>query len=490
MSLPSQRSAFDIGLVLSLTGRVLRAKSFIGIFVLGLLLTGARAYVSRPIYRSEAVLLYQDRGASNPMAPRDGQSARRIGLTLQEMLFSHALLQKVIGEFGLYADIVAHLGMVAAVEEIQKRDLRFTAREGYTFRISFESTSPDLAQVVTTRAAELLMQAHVDARVQEVKETERFLDGERARTEKELSSHESELALFVAQHPEVVESNGLRGGVLAPDSSASESASLGLEMQALQLRERLTQLRQHPSQPSENSRPGLPRETNEVRSRAEAELAVAQRELVEKQAQFTEEYPDVKRAAARVASAKAYLRHLDESPLTTVSHPVVPPTPGAPAPSATDQPEARVVQAQLELLEKQVRATRSHSRSSQPRSGTTSDPVVLGRLRAQYAELERNVRESRDHHDLLENRQFQAEMQAVFTTQGKRGDIVVADPAYKPVVPIRSSRGKILAAGSAGSLLFAIAMGLAMVLRDDRLRRAADLRRFNLPALLCEVPPP
>jgi uncharacterized protein involved in exopolysaccharide biosynthesis len=227
-----------------------------------------------------------------------------------------------------------------------------------------------------------------------------------------------------------------------------------------------------------------------MRTRAESELAVAQRELAEKQAQFTEEYPDVKRAAARVASAKAYLRRLDESAASAVSHPAAAATPGAPIPSATDQPEAQVVQEQLALLEKQVRAVRSHSRSSQPRAAGTSDPVVLGRLRAQYAELERNVRESRDHHDLLENRQFQAEMQSVFTTQGKQGDIVVVDPAYKPVVPIRSSRAKILAAGTLASLIVGVIVGLVMVFRDDRVRRAADLRRFKLPALLCEVPPP
>jgi uncharacterized protein involved in exopolysaccharide biosynthesis len=486
--LQSQHSTLESGLILSMIGRVLKAKSFIGILLLGLLLSGARAYTSRPIYRSEIVLLYEDRGGSNPLATRDAPSARRIGLTLQEMLFSHALLEKLIREFGLYADMVAHWGMVAAVEEIQKQDLRFNAREGSTFRISFESTSPDLAQVVTTRAAELLTRAHVDARVQEVKETERFLDGERARAEKELRSHESELELFVAQHPEVIERDALRGGALSPDSS--ESASLGLEMQALQLRERLTQLRQHPSQPFDTARPGSPREANETRLRAEAELATAQRELVEKQAQFTEEYPDVKRAVARVASAKAYLRHLDESPTPTGSHPVVAPAPGAAAPSSGDQPEASVVKEQLELLEKQVRAARSHSHSSQPRSGTTSDPVALGRLRAQYSELERNVRESRDHHDLLENRQFQAEMQSVFTTQAKRGDLVVVDPAYKPVIPVRSPRSKIAAKGAAGSLFFALAVSLVLVFRDDRLRRAADLRRFSLPALLCEVPPP
>lgn len=487
--MPSQQSTFDIGLVLPVIGRVLRAKSFIGILSLGLLLTGARAYTSLPVYRSEAVLLYQDRGASNPLAPRDGQSARRIGLTLHEMLFSHALLEKLIGEFGLYADTVAGLGMVAAVEEIQKQDLRFNASEGYTFRISFESTSPDLAQVVTKRAAELLIRAQVDSRVQELKETERFLDGERARAENELGSHESELALFVAQHPEVLESNGLRGA-LAPDSSASDTASLGIEMQALQLRERLTQMRQHPSQPSEASRPGASREAAEARSRAEAELAVAQRELLERQAQFTEEYPDVKRAAARVASAKAYLRHLDEGSAPTASHALVAPTPHEPATTAGDQPETRVVQEQLELLEKQVRAVRSHSRSSQPRSGTTSDPVASGRLRVQFAELERRARESREHHDLLENRQFQADMQSVFMTQAKRGDLVVVDPAYKPAVPARSARSKILAKGIAVSLFFAIVVGLALVLRDDRLWRAADLRRFRLPALLCEVPPP
>lgn len=489
MSLPAQHTNFDIALFLPVIGRVIRAKSFIGILLLGLLATGALARASLPVYRSEAVLLYQDRGASNPLAPRDGQSARRIGLTLHEMLFSHALLEKLIRETGLYPKIVAGLGMVAAVEEIQKQDLRFNASEGYTFRIAFESTSPDTAQLVAKRAAELLIRAHVDSRMHEAKETERFLDGERARAEKELSTHESELALFVAQHPEVLESNGLRG-TLAPDSSGSDTASLGLEMQALQLRERLAQLRQHPSQPSEASKPGPSLETTEARARAEAELAVAQRELIEKQAHFTEEYPDVKRAAARVASAKAYLRRLDEGSAPTVSHALGAPTPHEPATAAGDQPEARVVQEQLDLLERQMRVVRSHSRPSQPRSGTTSDPVVSGRLRVQFAELERRARESREHHNLLENRQFQAEMQSVFMTQAERGDLVVVDPAYKPVVPVRSARSKILAKGIAVSLFFAVAVGLALVLRDDRLRRAADLRRFRLPALLCEVPPP
>jgi uncharacterized protein involved in exopolysaccharide biosynthesis len=484
-----QATSLDLGAVLPIIGRMLRSKSFIGVVLVGLLLTGVRAYLSRPVYRSEVVLLYQDRGGSNPLAQRDAPSPRRIGLTLHETLFSHALLEKLISEFGLYADTVARMGMVPAVEEMQRHDLRFEGREGYTFRISFESIAPDLAQMVTARAGELLMRAQLDARAEETKETNLFLEGERARVEKELRKDEGDLALFVAQHPEVVELDGLRGGVLSSDSPAADSASLGIEMQALQLRERLAQLRQPPSQPSQSPNAGAPREVTEARLRAEAEVAAAQHELAERQAQFTEKHPDVKRAAARLASARANLRHLDESVTAATSRTppaaIHPPTAAA---STGEPPEARVVQEQLELLEKQVRAVRSHSR--RPRLLGGSDPVALARLRAQYTELERRARESRDHHDLLENRQFQAEMQALFATQAKRGDLVVVDPAYRPVVPVRSARLKIIAVGAAGTFFLAVVLSLLLVLRDDRLRHAADLRRFRLPALLCEVPPP
>lgn len=483
-----EKASFDVGLALAVFGRVATRKSFVGILLLGLLLSGARAYVSKPIYRSEAVLLYQDRGGADPVSQREAPSPRRIALTLQETLFSRATLEKLISDFGLYPDIVARMGMVPAAEQMQKFDLRFESHEGYMSRISFQSTSPDLAQQVTARAAELLVRKQVEARAQETKETNRFLEGERERVEKELRGNEAELALFVAQHPEVIEIDSLRGGTPSSAGPATDSASLGIEMQALQLRERLAQLRRHPTQPSQPPTGAPSREVSEARARAEAELATAQRELADRQAQFTEEHPDVKRASARVASARANLRHWDEAAAAAASRAATALAAPTPAPSATDSSEAKLVQDQLELLEKQARAVRSYSR--RPRSGAPSNPVAIARLRAQYIELERRTRENRDHHDLLENRQFQAEMQALFASQSKRGDLVVVDPAYKPVVPVRSPRIKILALGAAGSLLVALAVGLVLVLRDDRLRRASDLRRFGLPSLLCEVPRP
>jgi hypothetical protein len=81
-------------------------------------------------------------------------------------------------------------------------------------------------------------------------------------------------------------------------------------------------------------------------------------------------------------------------------------------------------------------------------------------------------------------------MQALFASQGKQGDLVIVDPAFKPIVPLRSTRNKVLAIGVLVSLGLALGMSSFMTLRDDRLQGPEDLLRFGLPTLLCEVPAP
>jgi capsular polysaccharide biosynthesis protein/flagellar hook-basal body complex protein FliE len=486
---PNQHVSIDFRMILTIAGRTLKSRSFIAILFLGLLATGYWAYMSQPVYRSEAVLLYQDRGGSNPVAQQDMPSPRRIAAGLQEMLFSHALLEKLVSEFGLYPGTVARFGLVGAADEMQKHDLFFSApREGYSFRIAFEATTPELAQMVTARASQLLIRAQLDASAQKSEETKSFLDGEKKRAEEELRKRESELAFFAAQHPEAIQVNAARTGTVFDEGSAPATASLGLEMQALQLRERLNQMHARPAGSSEPSKAGVPQDLAEVLSRAEAELAAAQHDLADKQSQFTEEYPGVKRAMVRVETAKARLRHLEEKAAIPLQVPAS--ATQEPATSGAEPAEAQMVREQLALLEKQIRATRSRPRSAAARPEFSGDPAMQGRMRAEYVELEWRARESRERLSLLESRHFQAEMQSMLESQSKRGDLVVLDPAFRPAVPIRSPRLKILLAGVFASLLISLAIGLGLVLRDDRLYRASDVRRFGLPTVLAEVPPP
>jgi capsular polysaccharide biosynthesis protein len=486
---PNQHVSIDFRMILTIAGRTLKSRSFIAIVLLGLAATGYWAYMSRPIYRSEAVLLYQDRSSSNPAVQREMPSPRRIAASLQERLFSHALLEKLVSEFGLYPGTVARFGLVGAAEELQKHDLFFSApREGYSFRIAFEATDPDLAKQVAARASQLLIRAQMDVSAQKAEETKSFLDGEKKRAEEELRKRESELAFFAAQHPEAIQVNTARTGTAFDDGSAPSTASLGLEMQALQLRERLSQIQGRPAASSDPSRASVPQDLAEARLRAETELATAQHDLADKQSQFTEEYPGVKRAMVRVETAKARLRHLDEKVAIPLQVPAF--ATQAPAAPGAEPAEAQIVREQLALLEKQIRATRSRPRSAIARPEFSGDPAMQGHMRSEYVELEWRARESRERLSLLENRQFQAEMQSLLESQSKWGDLVVLDPAFRPAAPIRSPRLKVLLAGVFASLLMALATGLGLVLRDDRLYRASDVQRFGLPTLLAEVPPP
>ena len=360
MPWPAERSTSDdMRLIPYVAGRMLRTKSFFVVLALGLLATVAAALHTRPVYRSESVLVYQQTKVAGASAPLDTAALRRNTLALQAMLLSHARLQKLIEEFALYPGVVGRQGMVAAAEEMRERDLHLSARDASTVRVSFQSTSPDLAQSVTARAAELLVQANADLRRQTAQDAKVYLGKEKERAEQELRSHEAEVAAFVAQHPEVAET-------ATPDK-------------------------------------------------------------------------------------------------------------GAPAPSAAST-STRTAKA----LPK--------GRAATEKSPTT--PAALITLRAQYANLQREARKSRDYRDLLVSDQLQTEVSLLLSSPSTGGDLVLVDPATKPVIPSSSARHKILAEGMAASLLIAIAISLVLVLRDDRLRRAADLRHFGLPTLLCEVPPP
>lgn len=493
LSSTSQSPSLTTTALLPLLRRVLGSWLFIAVLLFGFAATGVLAYISRPVFRSEAVLLYQDQGGANPVGmQRETPTARRVGVTLQETLFSRALLERLIREFHLYEKNVTRYGVGAGIEEMQKKDLHFNIRDGYTFRVSFDAKSPELAQSVVKRASELLLQSHLDAQAEEEKQIQAFLASEKARAEEDVRERESALSLLLAKHPEVLEVAGGRGPAMPGDSSVGDTTSLGLEMQALQLRERIEQSSRKP-QGASQAGPVRPGENgSEARTRAEMEVAAAQRELAEKQAQFTEEYPDVKRAAMRLATAKAYLRRVETSTSAPAAAPAVPSPSASPqaSPSGADKDEVKFLQQQLELIEKQVRASRGRPRRSQPRTDALTDPEALAKVRSEYVELERRARETREHLALLENRHFQVEMQGLFTSQGKQGDLVIVDPAFKPVAPLRSTRNKVLIIGLLASLALAVGLSLFVTLWDDQLRGREDLLRFGLPPLLCEVPAP
>ena len=275
----------------------------------GLAATAGAAISTTRLYRSEAVLVFE-RGVQAGIG-QDGDSSRGVTGRLHEMLNSRQRLESLIKEMKLYKRVLDQRGLVEAVEEMRRR-IKLSNREGYTYRVSYDGESRDLAKDVLTRLTTSVVEEDNKRRNQDAEEARRFLDAERKQADEDLKQKEKVLAEFLIKHPQLAAEAGAAttGGLIrAADrdrlgSSGGEVASL--ELQAAQLEESLAAA-------------GAPRIVGgrvvagpsadsplvAAHARAQAELQAAQRDLADKQMHLTNEHPDVKQAVRRMAVAEA-----------------------------------------------------------------------------------------------------------------------------------------------------------------------------------------
>ncbi|HEY2902823.1 MAG TPA: hypothetical protein VGL59_19735, partial [Polyangia bacterium] len=144
--------------------------------VLGLGATAVAILAAKRAYRSETVIMY-DRGvrAGAVVSGAEADSPRQVATRIQDMMMSRQRLQKTIEQFGLYPGIVSQHSYVDAVDEMRKH-LKFTAREGYTYHMSFESDSREQAQKVLAAFVDGLIDEDAVSRKREAESTKTFLD--------------------------------------------------------------------------------------------------------------------------------------------------------------------------------------------------------------------------------------------------------------------------------------------------------------------------
>src|SRR5581483_4288314 len=140
-----------------------------------------------------------------------GDPARKLGMKLKEMVLSRTRLQQIIDEFKLYQKIIDDRGYVDAVDEMRNH-IAFRVKDGDTFGLSFEGGDKDLVQKVTARLAEALVGENSKSREEQAEVTKEFLDVEKQRVEAELKEKESNLAKFLAKHPEFARESAQASG--------------------------------------------------------------------------------------------------------------------------------------------------------------------------------------------------------------------------------------------------------------------------------------
>jgi len=475
---------------LLMVGRALRSRVLWLVLLLGLAGTVGLLRVVRPIYRSEVVLFYRPAPGANFVSQTEGDPSRQIAARLKEMLFTRERLAGLVKEFHLYPDQVRRTGLQDGVEAM-KLHLKFESSGGDTFRISFEEESPQQAQAVTARAAEMLLDVHRSWRTQDVVKAQQFFDAQKRGAEEVLRAREAEFTQFLGRHPEMALAMGTGSGPVTPgaplraaNSEARLNSSDGL---VSRLEARVTRLRDRGSEPTRAEKREVAAETALIdaallaeREAAQADLIAAQRDLAQKQKQFTPEYPDVRQASEAAVAARDRLRKVDDAILAAKKAAVAPPPLPTPMVEAAAPAPDPAMRQRLSLIEKQLVQARAKA--------LERDPKRLLELGTQLAELDRRVSEARDRLAVIQSKQFQASLEATLDLQDKTGELVVVDPAFLPARAERRGRLKLAAMGTAAAAALAFCLSLGLVFLDDRLRAGFDLSRLRLPSLLAEVP--
>jgi len=92
-----------------------------------------------------------------------------------------------------------------------------------------------------------------------------------------------------------------------------------------------------------------------------------------------------------------------------------------------------------------------------------------------WTRLNRDVSEARERQSNLEAKQFQAQLAATLTAGGQGGQLLIADPPFRPMRPVAGGRLKVALVGGAASVLLALIVIGAFAAFDDRLYAAHDV---------------
>jgi uncharacterized protein involved in exopolysaccharide biosynthesis len=479
---------------------VSKLRRLLGFWRRALVVFVVTALVSVPItlnaprsYKSETVILYQEtiRSADVTGTGGDGvfDNARRLGARLREALMSRASLGRIVRECHLYPRLVEQRGFIDAVDEMRKH-ISFRAREGDTFEIAFEGTSPEEVQEVTRRLAESIVQEAADKRAERARALKEFVDVESERNKAELKQKEGALASFLAEHPEFKRRAGT--DVLASPVAAPIE---GLSLPALEARAAL--IAQRLAAPPAGRSATAPQKTSEAPPDS-PEVVAARRDLADKLSRYTERHPDVTAARVRLRSAEAaQAAATDWSAFDT---PSLSSDDNSGRGDAVDEKEA--LRAQLAAVNAQIAARRSQAATGagakanenpEPRAASAAPPAASGTsgsvdIEVEFRRLLREVHDARERQRQLDESQFKASITASSVMNDRNIQVLVLDPAYRPTHPSSRPRSTTLGAALLLCLVLALLTAGVSTWLDDRIHEREDLEHFDALPLLAVVP--
>ena len=499
MESPAQKAPADaFSDTLQLVRSVLRRSMRYWPVAAASLLLGAVAFVVTPwvhppVYRSEVVLKIQEGlEARTVLGMRDGgESVRARNARLQARLFSRPNLSALVEQEQISPDSVAKLGVAIFIKELESQ-IRFSAGVGNTLLLSFEDPDPALAQRAARRLGKLLSEQVGRDASAKAAAAWKFLEDEETKLAEDLQAREAEYAKFVTEHPEFAEARTAATASRAPPTARTAGgkaagANAALRRQADRLRRRLEQIRSplaEPPPPPIAAEPQLTPESRDAIASAQRELQRATEELAAREAQLTKRHPDVVAGQARLSAAQDRLARIKAAARAMAVPPS--PDPGMPVPPMGPETEAALEQ-QLKNVESAMRAAANVEAQGESESSSTSEQSIVN-LETRWAALSRALKAARDRHEAMQRRLFNAILLDTAQNTGGGTQLVVAEDAYLPKLPIRLGPRRTGAVALAAVVVLGLFITVGLGYLDPRVLSECDLAHLNVAPIALIVP--
>ena len=424
MKTDSMRASIEEGLEYG--SLVVRHWRFVSISSLALTLTFTLVIAHLPnLYEATTTILVDPQQIPEKYvsAAITGDGGARLNIITQQVL-SRTRLQDIINRFGLYA--VERKSLSAEELVVKMRgDITIQVKQGSgpqlsTFTITFQGKDPFVVAAVANELATSFIHWNVDSREQQVSGTKDFLTSELADAKQSLEQQEDKLRQFKMSHlgetPDQTVSNLQAVAGLRTTLQANIDSINRLEGERLLLARLPDTV--------------LPANKNDVglteRSRLLLEKSKLESTIQQLREQYSDRYPDLVRANARLADINQQLALL--------------PSNAADQPPASDG-DVSPTAVRLELLDKELKRLKTEQQRIQAQIDSYQAKIDAAPLREQQlVELTRNYDISKQHYQALLDKSFNIDMAADLEEKHKAERFTVIDqaqPAEKPVKPKR-----------------------------------------------------
>jgi uncharacterized protein involved in exopolysaccharide biosynthesis len=474
------------------------------------------------IYRSECVILFKPAMKTSDRQEDEspGERAAKLAPKLKEVLTTRSRLELMIKEYSLYPKTVDSKGMLEAVDEMRSH-VGFRGRDSETFIISFENEGPELAQKVTQRMADTMIDEFTKSNVGTAKQQADFLMAQESRSEQELQNANKALAIFLTLHPEfAVEAKGgsAFGPTQAPGAAGMQQqmpmmmpslpkdpAAMGDPQLGVLYRQKArleAEMRNNAGGAPSAAGPvnaGQVGQLTTARDEAAKVAAAAQAELAEKRIKLTDAHPDV--IAAKLAAENA-ARQLHQAEVQLAAAKAA--ASGAaidPQIVAGTNPELekRLAAIDAQIASRKAAVQRQKAAQAEPSAapGDAAAAVVavaapvtneLVELETEWQRLLRVLHDVKIEHDDLKQRLERAKLSASAVEASGGDQMQILDPAYKPMRPAQGGRTKTALLGGVMALLLALGYAFSRVFFNDTLIDQADVEALQLIPVLGVLP--